>query len=116
MALLTEHPIRKMPLLSKPQPHLNIALNKNAEGNRIHNLSRQPLPFYKNHTYILLHRYPNSGTQSPLKADNEVYKGVPMGYGTIVSNGAAHGYKAQNPKITIYMTKMKLHRAEWPKN
>ena len=36
--------------------------------------------------------------QSPLKAKNRVYIGMPMGYGTIASNGVAHGYKSQNQK------------------
>ena len=39
-----------------------------------------------------------SGTQLPLKVENEVYTSMPMGYGTIASNGAAHGYKSQNKK------------------
>ena len=71
---------------------------KNAKGNHIQNLSSQTLPFYKNRTYILLHRDPKSGTQSPLKDKNKVYTGMPMGYGTIASNGADHGYKIPKPK------------------
>ena len=39
MGLHTENPIRTMLLLLKPQLHLNIVLGKNAEGNRIHNIS-----------------------------------------------------------------------------
>ena len=39
MALHTEHPIRRMPLLLKPQLLLNIVLNKNAEENHIHKIS-----------------------------------------------------------------------------
>ena len=39
MALHTEHPIRRMPLLLKPELLLIIVLNKNTEGNRIHNIS-----------------------------------------------------------------------------
>ena len=43
-----------------------------------------------------------SVTQSPLKTKNKVYTGVLMGYGTIASNGVAHGLKAPKPKILIY--------------
>ena len=42
-------------------------------------------------------------TESPLKTKNEAYTGVLMGYGTIASNGVAHGLKAPNPKILIYI-------------
>ena len=42
-------------------------------------------------------------TRFPLKTENETYTGVPMGYGTIASNGTAHGLKAPKPKILIYI-------------
>ena len=54
--------------------------------------------FIKTIHISILHRDPKSGTQSPIKAENEVYTGVPMGYGTIASNGASHGKKAQTNK------------------
>ena len=77
---------------------LNLVLNKSGEGNHIHIISSYPLHFIKTNTYIYLHKYPNVCTQSPLKVEDKVYIGVPMGYGTIASNGAAHGFKIPKPK------------------
>ena len=37
-------------------------------------------------------------TLSSFKDRKPSYTGVPMGYGTIASNGASHGYKSQNQK------------------
>ena len=42
---------------------------------------------------------------SPFKVQNEFHIGMPMGYGTIASNGATHGSKAQ----TIYNYKPKIY-------
>ena len=54
------------------------------------------------HISICNRVYQSLFTQSPLKAEDEVYAGVAMGYGTIMSNGAAHGYKAQNQNNDLH--------------
>ena len=46
---------------------------------------------YRNNTYIYYIEITKSDTQQPLKTEFEAYTGMPMGYGTIASNGIAHG-------------------------
>ena len=46
---------------------------------------------YRNNTYIYYIEITKSDTEFPLKTKFEAYTGMPMGYGTIASNGATHG-------------------------